>query len=111
VLGHAHCGGIGALIAKGEDKPVTDTFITHWMTIAEEALHRADSTHPGLAGEARARACERSAVLVSLDNLMTFPWIRDRVEAGTLRLNGWYFDLVEGALQRYDPETQDFVSV
>lgn len=111
VLGHAHCGGIGALIAKGDDKPVTDTFITRWMTIAEEALHRADDAHPGLTGEDRARACERSAVLVSLDNLMTFPWIKERVEAGTLRLNGWYFDLVEGALQRYNSETGMFESI
>lgn len=108
VLGHAHCGGIGALIAKGNDEPTHDTFITAWMGIAEQALHRVDESHPGLQGEDRARACERSAVLVSLDNLMTFPFIRDRVAAGTLHLNGWYFDLLEGELQRYDPETKTF---
>lgn len=111
VLGHAHCGGIQALIAKGDNEPTTDTFITPWMSIAEVALTRADHDHPGLSGEARARACERAGVLVSLENLMTFPWIRDRVDAGTLRLNGWYFDLTEGDLRRYDPQTKDFVGV
>lgn len=111
ILGHAHCGGIGALIAKGNNQPTTDTFITPWMGIAEEALNRAERTHPGVDGEEFARACEQSAVLVSINNLMTFPWIRERVEAGTLRLNGWYFDLLEGELRRYNQDSGDFEGV
>lgn len=109
VLGHAHCGGIQALINTENDEPATDTFITDWMTIAKEALGRADKRFPDARGEERARVCERAAVLVSIDNLMTFPWIKERVEAGTLRLNGWYFDLREGQLMRYDPETDSFL--
>ena len=35
---------------------------------------------------------------LSVDNLMTFPWIRERVEAGTLRLQGAHFDIRSGAL-------------
>lgn len=108
VLGHAHCGGIRALIAAGDNKPSADTFITRWMGIAMEALRRVDARTPGLPEAERARACERSAVLVSLDNLMTFPWVRARVEAGTLRLHGWYFNLTEGELQLYDPKTGEF---
>jgi len=46
------------------------------------------------------RACEKRAILVSLDNLMTFPWIRERVERGELQLHGWYFDIKHGQLLR-----------
>jgi carbonic anhydrase len=47
------------------------------------------------------RACEQRAILVSLDNLMTFPWIRERVQRGALILHGWYFDIEHGQLLRY----------
>lgn len=111
VLGHAHCGGIQALITK-DDIPVrNDTFITSWMGIAEEALHRVDNADGTMSEEEHARACEQSAVLVSLDNLMTFPMIKRRVEEGTLRLNGWYYDLTKGILRRYNPETKVFDEV
>ena len=36
---------------------------------------------------------EQAAVLVSLENLLTFPWLRDAVEAGRCHLHGWYFDI------------------
>lgn len=111
VLGHAHCGGIGALIAKGDNEPAGDDYITPWMGLADAALAKVDVEQPGLQGADRARACERAAVLVSLDNLMTFPWIEQRVEAGTLQLNGWYFDITEGVLRRYDSVSRTFEEV
>ncbi|TAL00116.1 MAG: carbonic anhydrase [Rhodospirillaceae bacterium] len=93
VMGHARCGGIDALV-KHQEKAATD-FVASWMKIAEQALVRArDAATP----EALQRACEQETVKVSLENLMTFPWIRARVEAGKLELHGWYFDLETGTL-------------
>ena len=37
---------------------------------------------------------------LSLENLMTFPWIREQVEAGTLTLHGGFFDIRSGILER-----------
>ena len=47
-------------------------------------------------------ALERQAVLISLENLMTFPWVRERVEAGDLTLHGWWFNLEKGELWGID---------
>ncbi len=60
------------------------------------------ATQPQASIEVRQRACEQNAVLVSLENLTTFPFIRERLEAGSLRLHGWYFDLATAELFRYD---------
>ena len=54
------------------------------------------------------RACEQRAILVSLNNLMTFPWIRERVEGNVLNLHGWYFDIEHGQLLSYDAATRFF---
>ena len=37
---------------------------------------------------------------LSLENLMTFPWVRDPVAAGKLKLHGCFFDIRSGILER-----------
>ena len=107
VLGHAHCGGIHALMS-GRRTGNDDSFINSWMRLAEDARARTEQELADDGPEARARACEQRAILGSLDNLMTFPWIRERVERGTLALHGWYFDIECGKLLGYNPASRKF---
>ena len=106
VLGHAQCGGIHALLEGGVAKE--DSYISEWMTIADAARRHVEQEHAGASSEARHRACEQQAILVSLGNLMTFPWIRERVEQGSLSLHGWYFDIERGELLGYDAAARRF---
>ena len=107
VLGHAHCGGIRALVETGgASNP--DSFIDDWMHLAESARAGIQQEMPEASMETRARACEQRAIMVSLRNLMTFPWVRERVENGALTLHGWYFDIEHGQLLRYNPVTSAF---
>jgi carbonic anhydrase len=100
VLGHAQCGGIHALLEGGVAGD--DSFIAAWMRIAEAAREQIEQEHAEASSEVRHRACEQQAILVSLDNLMTFSWIRERVEQGRLALHGWYFDIERGELLGYN---------
>src|SRR5574340_79673 len=106
VLGHAHCGGIHALLEGDVQKG--DAFISEWMGIADAARERVSREFADAGNAARHRACEQQAILVSLDNLMTFPWIRERVELGTLALHGWYFDIERGELLGYNAAARRF---
>lgn len=107
VLGHAHCGGIRALMS-GRRTNNDDSFINRWMRLAEDARTLTEQELADDAPELRARACEQRAILGSLDNLMTFSWIRERVEQGTLTLHGWYFDIECGELLGYNPASREF---
>jgi carbonic anhydrase len=69
----------------------------------------AELPHAELADQER--ACEKRAILVSLSNLMTFPWIRERVERGNLNLHGWYFDIKHGQLLRYETATREYIAM
>lgn len=110
VLGHARCGGIRALMSPARLTGETD-FVTRWMRIAEpvrrEVLREFRHQHE----DAQCRAAELASILHSLDNLLTYPWIRRRVDAGTLALHGWYFDLGSGTLLAYSPRAQEFLSI
>jgi carbonic anhydrase len=110
VLGHAHCGGIRTLVKTGGvNKP--GSFIDDWMCLVESARNSVMAEMPHAPLEEQVRACEQRAILVSLDNLMTFGWVREQVEAGRLTLHGWYFDIEHGQLLRYDATTRDFVTL
>jgi carbonic anhydrase len=98
VLGHAMCGGIQALL-QGPPIPVDD-FLAPWMRIAEPAKHRALACRPA----DPQTACEHEAVRLSLENLMTFPWIAERVKDGRLRTFGATFDIRTGVLAFLDAE-------
>jgi len=106
VLGHANCGGIRALMEA--DGMNAGEFIGNWVNIAANAREevREKLSHKPL--ELQLRACEEAAILQSVENLLTFPWIKERSEAGTLSIHGWYFDLHRGELLDYDPETSEF---
>ena len=107
VFGHARCGGIQALMQRvATDDP--DSFISDWMELAAPAREAVEHELPDALPEIRARACEQKAIGVSLQNLMTFPWVQERVQSGQLALHGWYFDIEQGQLLQYDKTTQLF---
>lgn len=107
VFGHAQCGGIQALMQRiGVGDP--DSFISDWMELAEPARDIVEQALPDAAPEARARACEQQAIGVSLRNLMTFHWVRERVESDDLALHGWYFDIEQGQLLQYNEAAGTF---
>ena len=58
-----------------------------------------------------ARAVEQAAVLGSVNNLMTFRWIADRVAAGTLVVHAWWFNMNEGQLHAFNPANALFEPV
>ena len=42
--------------------------------------------------------CEKNSIEISLNNLMTFPWIKEKCESRKLKIHGWYFNIKTGAL-------------
>jgi carbonic anhydrase len=107
VLGHAHCGGIRALM-ESDDSHDRDSFIGDWMHLVETARIGVEQDMPDAAQETRLRSCEKRAILVSLDNLMTFSWVSERVARNELMLHGWYFDIEHGQLLGHDAATGEF---
>ena len=111
VLGHARCGGIRALLQGVDGGDDRSQFIQPWMEIATEARRKATGGRTTPVSAEVERACEQAAIEVSLNNLLTFPWIRRRIESRQMWLHGWYFDMDCGELLRYDPADGRFDSL
>jgi carbonic anhydrase len=109
VLGHAQCGGVRAFVDKIDPLTPGD-FIGKWMAMFIK---------PGEIVEQRDRETmqdfvtriEKAAVFRSLENLMTFPFVRKLVERSELHLHGAYFGVAEGSLFVLDQEAKEFRGV
>lgn len=110
VLGHSNCGGINALMS-GQYQTDNTSFIANWMSIAKPAhdqvLAELADKDPAL----QCQALEQASILLSVENLHTFPFIDERVKAGKLTIFAWYFDLEQGELMAYDAKQCAFHKV
>lgn len=110
IMGHALCGGMRAL-AESEGELKQKDFISRWISIGIKARDMVRKYLPDASIDEQARVLEKTAILVSLKNLMTFPYIREAVEQGRLQLHGWYFDMPNGQILGYNSQTRVFESI
>jgi carbonic anhydrase len=112
VLGHSSCGGVKGChdMCSGQAPALEEksSYVGRWMDILRPGYQRVE----GIADDReRIRELEKQAVLVSLENLMTFPFVRAAVEADELTLHGLWTDVGEGGLTQYDSASGIFVAV
>src|SRR5271169_5533747 len=89
VLGHARCGGVKAFAEKAEPLSPGD-FIGKWMRLMAPAADKA-GPQDKLAWPDYITRLEQANVANGMDNLLTFPRLRKRVERGQVALHGAYF--------------------
>ena len=109
VLGHSGCGGVKGCydMCEGHAPELLEStsFIGRWMEILRPGW---EALPPGEDRE-RIDALEKLAVRVSLQNLMTFPFVREAVEDDRLTLHGLWNHIGEGTLEGWDEARGAFV--
>lgn len=110
VMGHGMCGGCHAALHRSMAgaEPGRGGFIADWIAMLDKASEQVRSEHPTIDNREAGRAMELAAVRVSIDNLMTFPCIQEKVRRGTLTLRGAFFAISDGVLHLMDEATGEF---
>ncbi|MEE9454562.1 MAG: carbonic anhydrase [Paracoccaceae bacterium] len=113
IVGHSDCGGVkGCLdLCEGtmDDPQAGSSFIGRWMGILKPAYAQIKDFE-GSHAEKQV-ALEKQGVIIGLENLMSFPFVREAVEESTLALHGLWNDIHDGGLEFYNPETDAFQPV
>ena len=110
VLGHSSCGGVAGCHAmcsgQAPELEQKSSFVGRWMDILRPGYER-------IAGKSddEITALEHEAVLVSLENLMTFPFVAKAVEDGELSIHGLWTEIGEGSLLEYNPQKGAFAPI
>ena len=106
VMGHAHCGGVNAMLNGAPDNCAD--FVAPWVAQGTPVVRHVAETVDAHEVE---RAAEEAIVRLSIRNLRTFPWIAEREAAGDLTLSGLHFGIADGVLRaltdkpRFEPLT------
>lgn len=109
VIGHSACGGARGcqrMCAGGAPELELETsFVGRWLEILRPGYERVRDVGDETA---QLRALEKQTVVVSLDNLMSFPFVAGRVNEGALTLHGLWHDIGSGGLEQYDAAQDRF---
>jgi carbonic anhydrase len=108
VMGHGRCGGIQAALNTAAGHAPEGDFIGAWLSMVKPVADRVEANDLLTPAE-RQTALERIAVRQSIGNLLSFPYLKTRVEEGSISLHGAWFDISTGELWVMNGESGDFV--
>jgi carbonic anhydrase len=111
VMGHAKCGGISAFLGSFDAEETAPSYVGSWISILDGVEKESFCPHHDTPQEEQQRNMEQVGVKRSLDNLMTFDFIAERVAAGTLTLHGAYFDIASGEVHYLNQASGEFAAL
>lgn len=110
IMGHSNCGGVSGChdMCSGNAPELEEdsSFVGRWMDILRGGYEKAAAA--GGDRDSQISRMEREAILVSLENLLTFPFVRSKVEADELSLHGVWLNIRNGALEQYHAKIDAF---
>ena len=110
VCGHTKCGAIEAIHEKSCENNPELVHTKTWLTLGESAKSQAILAL-GLRADKEVlyRLTEKLSVVSQLENLLTYPSVKKRVDNGVVAIHGWIYDIENGEIEYYDPEISQFL--
>jgi carbonic anhydrase len=107
VCGHSNCGGCYAINQPPEELENMPNLCV-WLDIIKEIPERVNRLMVGDSDAEREWITEEVNILVQMKNLLTYPFVNERVQAGTLKILGWYYIIETGEVFNFNDETGHF---
>lgn len=108
VCGHSNCGGCAACLRPSHELAELP-HTRKWLELAAPVRDKVQEALPATEPEAREWMMEQANVVQQLKHLMTYPYIRRRVERGKLTLSGWHYIIETGEVFIYDRSAGEFL--
>lgn len=109
VCGHTKCGAVDGIMHP--ESVAHLPLVANWIAESKSIPALIDENYSELTGEARMNAAIEENVLLQLENLRTFDFVRERLDNGKLALSGWVYNIATGEVLDYDPEQERFEPV
>ncbi|KAL3584321.1 hypothetical protein D5086_015382 [Populus alba] len=100
VIGHSCCGGIRALMSMHDDVEPS-SLIGSWVSVGMDARVKTKAAAHLLNFDQQCKHCEKESVNCSLVNLLSYPWVEEKVRNGELDIHGGYYDFVDCSFEKW----------
>jgi carbonic anhydrase len=105
ILGHSNCGGIRAFVNSYINNYSNLHFVNGWIDILKDLKKQIPTT---LNEKNLQKFCEKEAIKVSIQNLQSFPFVKEKIDNKEVNIHGWYFDIEEGVFYALNSDFKDF---
>lgn len=107
LCGHSDCGALKAAL----DRPRLDSLpkASRWLRHVEAAFSHRQPINAGDGASAELGSLIRGNVVAQLLNLRAQPSVARALSAGQIEVHGWYYDILSGSIERYDPGVRRFL--
>ncbi len=110
VCGHSQCGAIASLFKSEKLENPSLIHVKKWLEIGAEAKNFVTKHIPeDFSKEDKLDLTEKVSAILQLDNLLTYPAVKERVEEGKLFLNAWHYDIASCEISYYDSHFQEYL--
>ncbi len=104
VCGHSNCGGLKALFYP-EEKLKSLPIVNKWLDLIKDLKQKVKDIEDAALREWE---IEQLNVVRQLENLLTYPFVKEKFEKGEINLYGWYYIIESGEVYNYNFETKEF---
>jgi len=102
VCGHSNCGGCRALFYdEYELHSIPNT--KKWLELAEPVKEKVNKTEIENDNEFYRKA-EQENIMLQIEHLLTYPYIKDKYQKKAMKIYGWYYDIASGIVYNYDKQ-------
>lgn len=108
ICGHTHCGACKALYEKIDNPALVH--VKKWLDLGEKAKSMAMlSMGKNADKEELLRMTEKFSIISQIENLLTYPFVKKKLDNDEIFIHGWYYDIETGNIDYYDPDKYEFI--
>jgi len=104
VCGHSNCGGLKALFYP-QEKLDKLPFVKNWLKLIEDLKEKVKDIEDE---KLREWEIEQLNIVRQIENLLTYPFVKERFESGKINIYGWYYIIESGEVYNYNYEKKEF---
>ncbi len=109
ICGHSECGAMLALTGQVDSQQCPH--LVSWLQYGQESVRKLQSGFSCDTSLSEHNQLSQVNVLQQMEHVASYPFVRERMERGALRLHGWWFDIAHADVYCYEPSLLQFVLI
>lgn len=109
VCGHSQCGAMDAIENRYEE--ISCPHLSSWLKYGDKAWHKVKEGRILNHSHTTSDQISQINVLEQMENLMTYPLVKERVRDHHLEIHGWWFDIPHAHVYCYEKNVDQFILI